>query len=100
MKSDKIVVSVGLPEEEIKELKYLYIVVDSNYEIHYEFNNKGHIILPIHKNEINPFSVIKNLPSNLIRKCISDKKNIVGYYNYGFIILIIILTQGSELWDC
>ncbi len=75
---NKILLSSGLPEEPIKELKYLYIVVDSNYEVHYEFNNKGHIMLPIHKNEINPFNIYKNLPGNLIKKCTSDKKNIVG----------------------
>ena len=73
-----VVVSMGLPNEKIVGLKFLYIVIDSNGRIHYEFNNKGHIILPIHRNEINPLKIWKNLPKNLIKKCVSDKKNIVG----------------------
>ncbi len=67
-----------LPSEKVKGLRYLYIVLDSEYKIHYEFNNRGHIILPIHKSEILPWRIYKNLPRNLIKKCESDKKNIVG----------------------
>ena len=67
-----------LPKERIEGLRYLYIVIDSNYNVHYEFDNKGHIVLPVHKTEILPWQIYKNLPNNLIRKCESKKKNIVG----------------------
>lgn len=64
--------------DKIKNIRFLYIVIDSTLQIHYEFNNKGHVILPIHWSELNPLKIYKNLPPNLIRKCVSPKKNIVG----------------------
>ncbi len=73
-----ILVSVGLPKEKIENIRFLYIVIDSDLKVHYEFNNKGHIVLPIHFNELNPFMIYKNLPHNLVRRCVSPKKNIVG----------------------
>lgn len=74
----KVIVSESIPRERIEGLRFLYIVVDSDLNINYEFNNKGHIVLPIHKNEINPFKLYENLPKNLIKKCVSGKKDIVG----------------------
>ncbi|GEM_PF-3270340 len=76
--ANKVFISKDLPEEKITVLRYLYIVLDSELEVHYEFNNKGHIVLPIHFNEMNPFRIYKNLPQNLINKCVSPKKNIIG----------------------
>jgi len=67
-----------LSDERVIKLRYLYIVIDSSYKIHYEFNNKGHIILPFHRSEVLPWKIYENLPKNLIRKCKSEKKNIIG----------------------
>lgn len=75
---DNIIISEDLPVEKIVGLRFLYIVIDSDMNIHYEFNNKGHIVLPIHRNEILPWMILKYLPINLINKCASAKKNIVG----------------------
>ena len=90
-----IIISEGLPVERIIGLKFLYIVIDSEYKLHYEFNNRGHIVLPIHKSEILPWTIYKNFPKNLIGRCKSDKKNIIGVlqlwiyytkdYSYGII---------------
>lgn len=75
---EPILVSRELPSDKIKNIRFLYIVIDSTGQIHYEFNNKGHVILPLHWSELNPLRIYKNLPQNLIRKCVSPKKNIVG----------------------
>lgn len=64
--------------EKVTDIKFLYIVIDSTLEVHYEYNNKGHIILPIHWSEMNPYRIAQNLPKNLIHRCVSGKKNIVG----------------------
>ncbi|MFT4310897.1 MAG: hypothetical protein ACMXYC_04680 [Candidatus Woesearchaeota archaeon] len=74
-KNKKIIISTN-PREEIADLKFLYIVIDSDNNIFFEYNNKGHIILPIHKNEINPFTLMKYLPQNLINK--AKSKDVVG----------------------
>ncbi len=68
----------NLPEERVQGIRYLYVAVDSDLNVHYELNNRGHIIMPIHFSEINPLRIYKNLPRNLIKKCASNKKNIVG----------------------
>ncbi len=73
-----VLVTPELPSEKIKNIRFLYIVIDSELKIHYEFNNKGHVILPIHWSELNPLKIYRNLPQNLIRKGVSPKKNIVG----------------------
>ena len=67
-----------LPAGKVKNIKFLYIVIDSDGGIHYEFNNRGHLVLPIHFSEMNPYRILNNLPRNLIKKCVSDKTNIAG----------------------
>lgn len=74
----KTIISPTLPKEKIENLRFLYIVIDSDLKIHYELHNKGHVILPIRATEILPWMAYKYLPQNLIRKCVSSKKNIVG----------------------
>ena len=80
--------------EKIENIKFLYIVIDSEGKIHYEFNNKGHRILPIHWSEMNPGRIYKNLPRNLIRKGVSDKKNIAGVLQ-----LWIYLYTCWQIWS-
>lgn len=74
----RIIVASDLSPPKIKNIRFLYIVIDSELKIQYEFNNKGHVVLPIHWSELNPLKIYRNLPGNLIRKCVSGKKNIVG----------------------
>lgn len=74
----EVIVAEKLPNEKMEGINFLYIVIDSDLRIHYELNNKGHIVLPIHFSEINPFKIYKNLPRNLVNKCVSEKSNIVG----------------------
>ena len=104
-----VIISGKLPKEKIENIKFLYIVIDSDYKVHYEFNNYGHIILPIHWSELNPAKIFKNLPENLIRKCESDKENIVGVlqlwiyytkdYTYGKVCAIGLIEtfQGNRV---
>ncbi len=73
-----VIVSEVLPNEKIENLRFVYIVIDSVGDIHYEFNNKGHIVSPFHWNELNPWNIMKNLPSNLVARSVSEKNNIVG----------------------
>jgi GNAT superfamily N-acetyltransferase len=73
-----ITVHEELPREKLQNLKFVYIIVDSNGKTHYEFNNKGHIVLPIHWSEMNPLRITKNLPRNLVRKCVSNKSDLAG----------------------
>ena len=74
----KVLVASQLPEEKIKNVRFLYIVIDSDLQLHYEFNNQGHVILPIHWSELNPRRIYRNLPRNLIRKCVAEKEDIIG----------------------
>jgi hypothetical protein len=74
----KVSIHEKLPKQKVKNIKFLYIVIDSESKIHYEYNNKGHVVLPIHWSEMNPKRILKNLPNNLVRKCVSPKKNIAG----------------------
>ena len=73
----EIIISEEVPSE-IRGLKFLYIVIDEDLEVHYELNNRGHIPLPIHWSEMNPLRIEKNLSKNLIKKSVSEKKNLVG----------------------
>ena len=73
----KVIIAEKLSQK-VTNVRFLYIVIDSDGKIHYEFNNKGHIILPYHWSEMNPLRIYKNLPRNLIKRCVSDKKNIAG----------------------
>ena len=105
----EVILSEELPKEKVEGLRYLYIVIDSDFKVHYEFNNKGHTILIVHKSEINPLRIYKNLPKNLIRKCVSKKKNIIGVlqlwvyytrdYSYGVIRALGIIDnfKGNKL---
>ncbi len=74
----KVVVSSVLPKEKIENIRFVYIVIDSSGETHYEFNNKGHVVSPFHWSELNPSRILKNLPTNLVARSVSEKKNIVG----------------------
>ena len=73
-----VIILENLPKEKIENIRFVYIVIDSQGKTHYEFNNKGHIVLPINWSEINPYRILKNLPKNLIARCISNKDNLVG----------------------
>ncbi|MBS3166271.1 hypothetical protein J4444_04065 [Candidatus Woesearchaeota archaeon] len=73
-----VVIAANLPVEKIKNIKFVYIVINSDLNVHYEFNNRGHIVLPIHWSELNPLRIYHNLPKNLVNKCASEKTNIVG----------------------
>ncbi|MEK6950206.1 MAG: hypothetical protein AABX13_00590 [Nanoarchaeota archaeon] len=74
----QIIIANNLPGQKIKNIRFLYIVIDSELKVHYEFNNKGHVVLPIHWSELNPLMIYRNLPRNLIQKSVSGRKNIVG----------------------
>ena len=74
----KIVVSESIPKEKIENIRFVYIVIDSTGATHYEFNNKGHVVLPLHWSELNPTRILKNLPANLVARSVSSKENIVG----------------------
>ncbi len=74
----KVIVSENLPPEKIENIRFVYIVIDSDGKTHYEFNNKGHVVSPLHWNEMNPLRILKNLPANLVARSVSEKKNIVG----------------------
>src|SRR3989338_7979244 len=74
----KVLVYRSLPKEQIKNVRFLYITIDSELKVHYEFNNKGHVISPFNLNEINPWRIYRNLPQNLIAKSTLQHKEIIG----------------------
>ncbi len=87
---EKVLVYSSLPKEKIENVRFLYVVIDSKMQIHYEFNNKGQVISPFNLNELNPLNIYRNLPRNLITKSTLQHKQIIGvlqlwiYYTKGY----------------
>lgn len=71
-----VTVSLELPKEKIKNIKFLYIVIDADLNVHYEFGNPGYIIFGT-----NPLKMFKDLEKKLVLRSWLQKnrqKNIVG----------------------
>lgn len=73
---EKNTITSELPREKIKNVRFLYITIDDQLKVYYEFGNKGYMVFGT-----NPLKMFKDLEKKLVQKSLLKKKenkNIVG----------------------
>ena len=72
----KKIVTTELSKEKIKNVRFLYISIDDDLKVYYEFGNKGYIVFGT-----NPLKMFKDLEKKMVQRSLLKKKenkNIVG----------------------
>ena len=74
----QVFISLGLPEEKPKDIKFVLIAIDSDYKLHYEFDKRHEFLQPLTWYDFALFKVESHLFEKLRASSISAKTSIVG----------------------